>query len=436
MGKGNDIQFNITSRNTISEGLKNGKTATEIGLMTRHHKSSVSREVFYHRHLYLKAKNDQGICSTCCAYRECKLRKVCGSLMCQGDCRLCHNLKTCSHYKPIICKIQTRWPFICSSNCPYISYCGFDKYEYLPEKANEEAQTVKVLSRAGLDMTATQFKEMDDAIYNGVKKGQSINHICSSNSKLIRSKSSVYRYVHEKYLRINLMDLPKAVTYKTRNKTPSKYEYGENINVNRKGHEYYDWIVFKAKNRIVNYWQMDFLGATNDSEQEILTLVCPSIEFLLMFVFDRPITQESIVNLFDTLEYKLGLDLFKKVFEAILTDRDPRFNNFNAIEANEDAEIRTRLFYCDPSVSNEKPLVENENSQIRTIFPKGMAIKNLSQEKLTFINNNFDSRLISSLQNHTAIEAFIEVFGEEALIKLGISIINPDDVTIKKYTHY
>ena len=127
MGKGKDIQFNMTSRNTISDCLKEGKTATEIGIITRHHKSSVSREVLNHRQISLKAPINQGICLTCINYKTCKLKRVCGSLGCTGNCRYCHTLRSCARYKAIKCKIQTRWPYVCNPNCPYISYCGFNK---------------------------------------------------------------------------------------------------------------------------------------------------------------------------------------------------------------------------------------------------------------------------------------------------------------------
>lgn len=435
MGKSKDIQFNLTSRQTIAQGLKDELTAKQIGYMTNHHGSSVSREVRLHRTVSQIASGNGSICTSCSKRSKCKKGKLCGSMMCISDCKYCKNAISCKSYSKIKCNIENRWPFVCSINCPYYRNCCMTKYEYIPEKANEEALIVRVESRTGIDMSEKEFNQLDSILYSKTKEGQSIYHICGSN-KVNRSKSSIYAYIHAGYLKIKPIDLPKAVTYKVRKKVVKQYEYSENKNYDRSKHLYFDWIVYRNKNRVVLYWEMDFLGCTKDSNQEILTLACPSLEFLLMFVFDRPNSKEKVINLFDELEERLGLDLFSKVFEVIITDRDPKFNIIKELEFDNDGVKRCNLFFCNPAESNEKPLVENENSQIRTIFPKGEIIKGLKQDKVNIITSNFNSRILASLDGHCASEAFINVFGIEAFNKLGLKIINPTDITIKKYSKY
>lgn len=41
----------------------------------------------------------------------------------------------------------------------------------------------------------------------------------------------------------------------------SKYEYIHGPRVDRTGHLYSDWLIFRLKNQITYYFQMDFLGA-------------------------------------------------------------------------------------------------------------------------------------------------------------------------------
>lgn len=435
MGKNKEIQFNLTSRQVISQGLKDKLTAKQIGLLTNHHGCSVSREVRLHRRVFQTAYGNGSICSTCSKKTHCKKGKLCGSMMCTGDCKYCKNATSCSTYIKMKCDIENRWPFVCDKNCSHFRTCCLTKYEYIPEKANQEALTVRTQSRAGIDMSENEFKRLDSIIYNKTKNGQSIHHICKSNN-INRSKSSIYAYIHAGYLKTKPIDLPKAVTYKVRKKLPKQYEYLENKNYDRANHLYYDWIIYRNKHRTVIYWEMDFLGCVRDSEEEILTLACPSLEFLLMFVFKRPNSKEDVVKIFDELEEKLGLDLFSRIFEVILTDRDSRFNIIDELEFNNDGVKRSNLFYCNSGESNQKPLVENENSQIRSIFPKGEIIKDLTQDRVNVITSNFNSRILASLGDHCASEAFIDVFGIEAFNKLHLKIINPSELSIKKYSKY
>lgn len=218
MGKSKDIQFNLTSRQTIAQGLKDELTAKQIGYMTNHHGSSVSREVRLHRTVSQIASGNGSICTSCSKRSKCKKGKLCGSMMCISDCKYCKNAISCKSYSKIKCNIENRWPFVCSINCPYYRNCCMTKYEYIPEKANEEALIVRVESRTGIDMSEKEFNQLDSILYSKTKEGQSIYHICGSN-KVNRSKSSIYAYIHAGYLKIKPIDLPKAVTYKVRKKS-------------------------------------------------------------------------------------------------------------------------------------------------------------------------------------------------------------------------
>jgi IS30 family transposase len=98
------------------------------------------------------------------------------------------------------------------------------------------------------------------------------------------SVKSVYNYINNGKITVKPIDLPRSVSLKKRKtKTLSKYNYTENKNVDRTGRKYSDWLVYRRKNRIVTYWEMDFLGAHKDSEQMILVLTIPMISFTLLF---------------------------------------------------------------------------------------------------------------------------------------------------------
>ena len=57
---------------------------------------------------------------------------------------------------------------------------------------------------------------------------------------------------------------------------------------------------------------------------------------------------KSVADIFDSLEEKLGRDMFSRIFGAVLTDNGSEFSDPVALEAEMDGVRRTRVFYCDP----------------------------------------------------------------------------------------
>ena len=102
----------------------------------------------------------------------------------------------------------------------------------------------------------------------------------------------------------------------------------------------------------------------------------------------------------------------------------------------EDATIRTRIFFCNPGASNEKPFVENLNDQIRVIFPKGCLLSNITQDLCDEISSNLNSRYLNSIDGKRPLDLFIDYFNEELYKKLHLKVINPNDVRIIKYNKY
>ena len=433
MGENRDIQLNLSKRKVIYNGLKNNKTAKEIGDILGLHKTTISREVKKYRYLSFLGDNNPSICSTCNKSSSCKLKHKCGRMICSGICLGCKSLKSCDAYVEIKCHIETRFPFVCF-NCKFINICKRNHYLYSPEKADEEASKIRRESRIGINMNEKQYNEFNDIIQKGVKQGQSLYHIYSSND-LGRCIKSLYNYVNQGKISVKPIDLPRAVTLKQRKTSmPSEYQYDENKEIDRSHHMYSDWLVFQAKHRIIVYWEMDFLGAPQKSEQMIMSLIIPQFQFAYLIPFNKP-TKEDVKIKFEELDKILGTD-FEKVFEAILTDRDPRFNCFKEIEVRKDATIRTRVFFCDPGASNEKPFVENLNQQIRVIFPKGSILSNITKELCDEISSNLNSRFLNSIDGKRPIDLFIEYFGIEVLDKLNLKIIEPNDVKILRYDKY
>ena len=433
MGENKGKQLDLSKRKVIASLLKEGKTATEIGNALQCHKSTISREVLKYRYVSFKGDEKPSICSTCSRNASCELRHKCGRMLCYSKCVGCKTLEACDKYAEIRCRVNDRFPFVCAG-CRFIDSCKRDHYSYSPEKANESASALRRESREGINMTEEQYREFDRAILEGNRRGQSFYHIHKSNN-LGRCLKTIYNYSHQGKISVRPIDLPRAVTLKVRKSSPPReYEYPENGDVDRTGHLYSDWLVHQAKERIIVYWEMDFLGAPLNSEQMILSLVIPQFQFAYLAPFAKP-KKGDVLDFFERLDGELGED-FGRIFEAILTDRDPRFTCFREIEARKDATVRTRVFFCDPGASNEKPLVENLNQQIRVVFPKGCPLSNITPEQCNEISSNLNSRYLNSIDGKRPLDLFIAYFGEEAYKKLHLRTIEPKDVRIVKYDKY
>ena len=80
--------------------------------------------------------------------------------------------------------------------------------------------------------------------------------------------------------------------------------------------------------------------------------------------------KKKSTKLFDSIEREIGTNNFRKLFSAILTDRDTVFDDLASLEFNSDGILRTKIFFCNPAESNQKANVENFNAQLSVIFPK------------------------------------------------------------------
>lgn len=68
-----------------------------------------------------------------------------------------------------------------------------------------------------------------------------------------------------------------------------------------------------------------------------------------------------MVELFDVLTGLLGLYEFCRIFPVILTDNGSEFKHTRELETTEAGKKRTKVFYCDPQASRQKPQIEKNH---------------------------------------------------------------------------
>lgn len=96
---------------------------------------------------------------------------------------------------------------------------------------------------------------------------------------------------------------------------------------------------------------------------------------------------ESNINKYKHLSFdeRLTIQEGLNVFPLILTDNGVEFSNVYAIENNENGEQETKLFFCDPFQSSQKPYVEKNHTVLRDYIPKGTSFDDYTQDTIDLI---------------------------------------------------
>ena len=423
-------------RERIETGIRNNESLKDIAKALSKDPTTISKEVLKHRVDCIPEGQfiSPPICSKCSKYEICKLMKLCDLRGCSNQCRYCIRVNVpakCNQYVKAICKRTSRFPYVCNG-CSRRKKCRLQKYEYDPLFAEREYKKLLKESRTGLNLSKEEFDEIDRIFKAGTEKGQSINHILSSNPNLKISTKTAYNYVNSGCFQVKHNDLPNYANHILKKRTfiPKEYEYQENKDMNRKGREYYDYLLYIDANNISYHVELDCVGITKDYVGALLTIIIPKWSFLLLYKLDV----KDMVNVNKCIDFiyeTIGDANFKKYFGVMLTDRGPEFNDYKGIEFDKNGIRRTRLFYCDSGASTQKPFVERINREIRRYVFKGQSVKTITQQDCDLIASNINSMILDGLGQRTPYEFAKTYLGEEILKKLNIKCIKPDDLVVK-----
>lgn len=313
------------------------------------------------------------------------------------------------------CPLLKRFPHICANCDKKYTKCSYHQFRYDARVAQESADRKLSDSRKGVNLTQNEYNTLVAEVKDGLENKKPIYEIALGLPFSITAQT-IYRYIRDEKIPIKSIDLPYAVTYKKRKKTKKEYEYKDS-KIDRSNRTFLDYIAFSKESQLYTT-QLDFLGSKKGDPYSILTLVIQEIHFVLIFLIKNK-NASKVVNIFDEMESKIGLDKFKEIFGLILTDRDPCFADFEGIEISPtNNKQRCNLFYCDAFRSNQKASVENMNKQLRQFFPKGQSLGKLTNERVKQINISLNRRKLASLDGYSPEEAFITVFGQSTFNNL------------------
>jgi len=227
---------------------------------------------------------------------------------------------------------------------------------------------------------------------------------------------------------VGRLDLPMAVKMKPRRKKGVPHKVDRKC---REGRTIEDYKAFMEAHPDLVPVEMDSVEGKKGGKI-LLTMNIDSCTFMMLFIRDAN-TSQSVIDVFNRLEKLFGLELFRRIFPVIVTDNGSEFSNPGALESSctVEGERRTNIFYCKPLAAWQKPNVENNHNNLRAIFPKGASMDHVTQEKAELAMSHLNSKLREGLNDIPAFKLFTTIYGEGILEKIGVRLIEPNNVVLK-----
>ena len=420
-------QLDLTDRLAIETGLCRGESFKKIAKTIHRHPSTVAHEVLENR-TFIQGTYYFG--KDCRYAHDCLKKGMCGALesACNTPCKKCKGFDcrtACSRYQSMACNIPAKPPYVCNT-CHDRRYCFKDRYIYTAQHADAAVSRRRSESRQGIRLTNEQKDFVDELVTRLVKKGQPLTHIYAEHeAEMPMSLRSLYNYIDAGELSIKNIDLRRKVGYKARKK-PRGWVMKEQKY--REGRTYEDY-EFYMKHTGLSALEMDTVKGVRERGKRLLTMIFQDNSVMLLFLMPDG-TGASVKRVFDYLERGLGLERFQRLFPVILTDNGTEFKNVGALELTEDFQDRTKLFFCDPMASWQKPHIEKNHEYIRYVLPKGKSLDPYTQDDMTLLMNHINSTRRASLGNRAPYELIMEE--DEDMRKLWgflkMDLIPPDEV--------
>ena len=427
MGNYNRITFKERVR--IEAGIYAKKSFSQIAKELGRSTSSIVREVKQNR-IVVKSPYTYG--TGCILANSCRRRNLCEEEDCPFLCRLCgvHKCKEyCSVFAPPTCKHTEKPPFVCDTCTEKRKKdCKNNKYYYLADKADANAKKTRSESRKGIRLSKKELKTLDEVLSPLILQGQPLSHICNTHREEIKvSERSIYNYIEAGELSICNLDLRRKVKYKRRRKKTgevkcNKFNY-------RQGRTYEDFQRYMEEHPDTSVVEMDTIRGKVTKEQVVLTIMFNQTSIMLMLLIENE-SMEPVIEVFDILTKKLGIRRFRKLFPVILTDNGSCFKNALALEYTKSGSPRTKIFYCDPQASWQKPHIERNHEFIRYVIPKGKTLKEYSQEDMTLIANHINSTIRPGLSYKSPYDLVKTEEMKKLLEILSMSPVAADEVCL------
>lgn len=223
--------------------------------------------------------------------------------------------------------------------------------------------------------------------------------------------------------------LARSFSYKPRNKKETVKTISRD-NIIKKGRRFSDFEEYISLNKYASIVEMDTVIGKFEDKKCIMTLYFRKSKLMLMFLIKK-YNPSEVTKVFKTMRDIIGDDLYKIMFEVILTDNGWEFSKPEDIEINnETGEKLINVFYTEPYSSWQKGGIERNHEFIRYIIPKGISFDNLTKKNVTDMMNNINNVQRKSLDYQTPYLNFQKKYGEDLSKKFHLKSIPKDEINL------
>lgn len=381
-------------RDTIQYMLDKGHTFTSISITIKKDRTTISKEV--KRNRYIKGYEDEF-----------------------NQRYINHAVEACDILKKrLVCNF-----------CKNKGYCSKRKLYYNSKLANEKYLINLKDSRVGVNIKPEVVEEIERSIVPLIKnKKQSINQVHITHKDILFfSTPTLYRYIDLGVLSLTNLDLPKKVKYKPRKDTEEREHKRELALLN--GRKIDDYFNYLSKHKNCSRLQLDTVIGTQTSSKVLLTLIIVETNFMFIRLLDKK-NIESVNKQFDIFKNKLGIKLYAKLFETVLTDNGSEFYDPLHIEIDYNTgEKIANVFYCKPYSSWQKGCIEKNHEFIRKVFPKGTNFDNFNDNIIFKLESNINNIPRKKFKGKSPYQLTNKLYPELIDI-LKYPFITSDDITL------
>lgn len=381
-------------RDTIQYMLDKGHTFTSISIAIKKDRTTISKEV--KRNRYIKGYEDEF-----------------------NQRYINHAVEACDILKKrLVCNF-----------CKNKGYCSKRKLYYNSKLANEKYLINLKDSRVGVNIKPEVVEEIERSIVPLIKnKKQSINQVHITHKDILFfSTPTLYRYIDLGVLSLTNLDLPKKVKYKPRKDTEEREHKRELALLN--GRKIDDYFNYLSKHKNCSRLQLDTVIGTQTSSKVLLTLIIVETNFMFIRLLDKK-NIESVNKQFDIFKKNLGIKLYSKLFETVLTDNGSEFYDPLHIEIDYNTgEKIANVFYCKPYSSWQKGCIEKNHEFIRKVFPKGTNFDNFNDNIIFKLESNINNIPRKKFKGKSPYQLTNKLYPELIDI-LKYPFITSDDITL------
>lgn len=421
-------RLTLSERIAIESGIYEHLKLNEIAKRIFKSPETVSREIRKNRTLVTGYKPFGKDCNFA---NECKTKGLCGKTGCTKRCVTCKEYECrelCKRYNNKPCKNLSKPPYVCNV-CTNRRKCKTDRAYYIAQQADAMSRRRYSESRSKIQTRGKELEKLDETVTPLILKGQPITHIWAEHGEELGiSQRTLYRYADRGILSFGNIDLRRKVGYRPRKKKKEPSEGFLNQEF-RKNRSYDDYLAYMEKHPDTTVVQMDTVKGCREQGKRLLTLhFCDTNMMLILLMHDGK--ADTVVEQFDRLTSLLGVEEFRKVFPVILTDNGSEFKHTKEMETTDDGKKRTKIFYCDPQASWQKPKIEKNHEFIRYVLPKGKSLNPYTQEDMTILANNINSTRRNLLGGKSPYEVITNKSVLNLMKLMGLHMIPSDEVNL------